>query len=267
MKATVETITPEVAARWLESNTRNRTIKKHRVQQLAGAIRRGEWEENGESIKWNGAVLIDGQHRLAAIVASGMPITSLVVRDLPVTSQDTVDIGVRRSLADVLQLRGEPDARTLAAVLNNLFLWRTSAGLQEASVNKYPTHRQALKLLADNPGVRDGLSWGRKAREAVKAPVGLSAFMHYIFSEISREDADDFFEKFITGVGISVDDPIYLLRRFYTGDRGVLKGRSPYRVHAAYFVKAWNAYRDGEPIKRLRFKAGGKTPDRFPDPK
>ena len=88
-KTEFQEITPATAKAWLEEhNTKNRTIKKAHVARLAADMKQGRWVgENGESIKFDvDGRLADGQHRLAACVASGVTITSLVVRDIPTDS-------------------------------------------------------------------------------------------------------------------------------------------------------------------------------------
>ena len=36
------------------------------------------------------------------------------------------------------------------------------------------------------------------------------------------------------------------------------------KMRMAFVVRTWNAYQDGETIKRLVWHPGGATPDRFP---
>lgn len=66
-------VTPEMAAAWLECNTHNRTMNERSVATYAGAMARGEWRENGETITFSRPprVLLDGQKRLLAVVRSG----------------------------------------------------------------------------------------------------------------------------------------------------------------------------------------------------
>lgn len=51
--ASIERITPKLASEMLLTNRRNRRLRAHRVGQMAEAMRRGEWELNGESIKFD----------------------------------------------------------------------------------------------------------------------------------------------------------------------------------------------------------------------
>jgi hypothetical protein len=70
----IETITPKQAQVILAHNDRNRSLASSRVTVYSGAMLAGEWRMNGETIKFNGdGTLLDGQHRLAAVVRSGQP--------------------------------------------------------------------------------------------------------------------------------------------------------------------------------------------------
>ncbi len=85
------TITPEIAKSWIELTAyvgrlglpefRDLNLKK--VEHYADKMRKGEWYLRNYSIGLlkNGAVA-DGQHRLNAIIQSGVTVTMLVVKNL-----------------------------------------------------------------------------------------------------------------------------------------------------------------------------------------
>ena len=84
MKTEVMTITPAMAEKWLAGTTfKNRNVSITAVNRYANDIQNGQWMLNGESIiiDDNGNV-IDGQHRLRAILKSGASIQSVVVRGI-----------------------------------------------------------------------------------------------------------------------------------------------------------------------------------------
>lgn len=95
------TITPQEAVKMLEKNTRNRAIRKRVVEMYAKQMVNGEWQLNGESIKFatNGE-LKDGQHRLEACVLAGVPFETYVVYD---DDSTIFDVGVKRSVGDLLK--------------------------------------------------------------------------------------------------------------------------------------------------------------------
>lgn len=69
--AKVETITPEIAKTMLGENVNNRRISRDNVNLFAREIRNGEWRFNGEAIKFGkDGRLLDGQHRLLAVIAA-----------------------------------------------------------------------------------------------------------------------------------------------------------------------------------------------------
>ncbi len=118
MKAELKTITPEWAQKTLsEKNSGNRAMNRQHVELLAREMKLGRWKVNGDTICLNGSRLIDGQHRLAAVVASGVTIDSFVIEGIPCDVFDTKDIGKRRSGGDTLGVRGEKNAYRLAAAL------------------------------------------------------------------------------------------------------------------------------------------------------
>ncbi|NCC66460.1 MAG: hypothetical protein EOM15_17640 [Spirochaetia bacterium] len=105
-------ITPEMATRMLSGNKDNRAINKSRVTLYAKAMKEGRWVENGQTIIIStDGFLIDGQHRLTALVAAGVTLEMLVVK---LESKDNegdltarhipIDIGQSRTLANTTGL-------------------------------------------------------------------------------------------------------------------------------------------------------------------
>ena len=102
----IEDISPETAKKYLELNFVNRSISENRVASYARDMRSDNWQLNGESLKFNTeGQLIDGQHRLYAIIRSGKTIPMCVVRGLAVTINE-VDRGKSRTTRDTLTIEG-----------------------------------------------------------------------------------------------------------------------------------------------------------------
>lgn len=78
---TLETISPQVAVQYLERNKKNRSITKERVKSLARDIQAGAFMVTHQCIAFNAnGDLIDGQHRLSAVVATGQSVQMYVAR-------------------------------------------------------------------------------------------------------------------------------------------------------------------------------------------
>lgn len=102
---TLETVTPELAKQYLERNTNNRRISEAHVDSLARSLTAKEWRHTHQGIAFSVSdALLDGQHRLRAIIKAGIPAQMLVTRGLPEDALDAIDTGRIRSIGNVLDL-------------------------------------------------------------------------------------------------------------------------------------------------------------------
>jgi len=101
MKAKVENVTPQLAAKWLERNyVGNRPLSQKRVDGFAADMKAGAWRLTHQGICFgaNGD-LVDGQHRLHGVVTSGAAVRMLVVTDPSIKFHSPIDRGQSRTLA------------------------------------------------------------------------------------------------------------------------------------------------------------------------
>lgn len=106
--ATIKTelITPETAAMWLTKNVSNRRPRVMLVDYLSRQIKSGEWQsDHPQPIVFSDiGRLIDGQHRLMAIVKSGVAVKASVMYGARDSLQEYLDTGISRTLEDRLIL-------------------------------------------------------------------------------------------------------------------------------------------------------------------
>ena len=122
MRSRVQTITPGKAAEYLQRNTANRPLSQRTVRDFAAAMRRGEWRVTHQGIAFDTTgALVDGQHRLAAVVEADLPVEMTVFADVPDGAFDVLDTGKRRNAADVLAIEGEKSAVMLAAMVRTVW--------------------------------------------------------------------------------------------------------------------------------------------------
>lgn len=262
MNISIEKITPEKAAEMLAANLHNRPLRPRHVRTMAMDMAAGNWRLNGEAVKFaKDGTLLDGQHRLAAIVESGATVEIMIVTGLETADQETMDAGRKRTLADVLSLRGEENANALASAIT--IHWRRKIG--QITSNASPTTQQALRILDEQPGLRLSVTAVNKAARTLRIPQGMSAALHYEMATLNSEDAEDFWSRLTTGLGLHEKHPIYVLRRKLEENAATI-GRKLDRVTIhAYVIKAWNAYREGREMAIIRWTRGGATPEPFPD--
>jgi hypothetical protein len=88
----------------LERNTGNRKIRLSRVFEYAEAMKKGQWAitHQGIAISRSG-ILLDGQHRLLAVIRSGVTVPMQVTMNVPDESFPTIDCGTPRGAHDRLR--------------------------------------------------------------------------------------------------------------------------------------------------------------------
>ncbi len=123
----IVTVTPAMAEKWLGKNKNNRHLRREKITQYSGAMKNGEWTIGTDAIGFNGSGgLMNGQHRLTAIVETGVSQQMLIADGLPAGAKLHMDIGLKRSLADYLQMeRGEANSKSLAAMLGFVCRWQS----------------------------------------------------------------------------------------------------------------------------------------------
>lgn len=246
MKTELKTITPEIAAEMLKANTMNRPLTESNVATLVKEMKGGRWKINGDMIRLSICnMVIDGQHRLHAVVRSGITIQSWVMEGLPADVFDTIDVGKRRSSGDTLSCRGEQNAHRLGAALVMIDKYMT--GRAEKSVTYSNTEVEGL--LAKYPDVRKSLMT-TKSGKGLLLPSVLDA-CHYLFSQKDPAMTEVFMERIFKGVGLEEGDPWYVLR-----ERLLVNSLSNTKLSKAFMmalcIKAWNSARQGKRISKLQ---------------
>lgn len=263
----IVTITPAVAAEWLAANTHNRNLRDRSVNAYARDIENGDWELNGESIKRaTDGTLLDGQHRLAAVVKANKAIKALVVSGLPVAAQSTMDTGIGRKFADQLGFAGEPAPQILSAVLRRVVLWE--AGFYTKNTVLRPTYAEMRESLERFPYVRESVRYGVRQSVPSGMHASLVAFAHWLLGAIDYEEAIWFLDRIADGVGLPANHPVLTLRDRIRRERDLNRGRgADPNISLALVIYAWNAHRAGERRSKLQLPKGGLTNDMFPMPK
>lgn len=169
MHVVIEDVNPERAKTLLERNTGNfRKIDKKRVTLYAKEMQRGEWHVTGDTIKINeDGKLLDGQHRLLAIVGANVTVTCTIAWDVPADAL-AIDRGKPRTVAQYCRHEGVKNATNIAAaarlcLMHDKNLWdRVTAQIEQITdaevVDYIHTHMDALQ---------SGMALARKSKHIV----------------------------------------------------------------------------------------------------
>lgn len=99
----IETVTPHIAGLYLKLNNNNRPLREAHIKSLAFDMVNGDWQITHQGIAFDTTGrLIDGQHRLHAIIQAGVPIQISVTRGCSASSFSILDRGANRSSSDIL---------------------------------------------------------------------------------------------------------------------------------------------------------------------
>lgn len=257
------TITPTMAELMLETNSGNRNVSPGKVSEYGAAMKRGDWRLTGEAIIFSKqGILNDGQHRLLASISAGVTFISDVRFGIERDTFDCIDIGQKRSAAQVLGIEGEKHASILAGAVRMLISYRAKnyhfniKGVQPSIISE---------VLDKNPKLRESAAKASHTYAEFKLiPPTALTLSHFLFAAIDKTGADKFLFDLGTGEGMRKDDPVMALRRFAINSPVTGKVASAFFV--PLLVRAWNARRAGIDIKTLRTPTDSNWSDNFQHP-
>lgn len=246
-------ITPELAALWLESNADNRSIRNAAVIGYMNDIMSGRWMVTGETIKFDfTGRLIDGQHRLSAIVRSGLTIRSLVVRGIDPLAQRVIDVNIRRTAGDQLRLLGLVEGSNVMDIASAA---RLALAIDAGYLTRYGnvrgviSHADIFEWVETHPEIGDHAKNARRLYNRLGAAPSPLAYAMWRLAQIDAEDAAEFFQSTAEFATSGEGDPRAALIRVFANTENRLS-RLPGAVIGVTFT-AWNAWRDQLKIKSI----------------
>jgi hypothetical protein len=247
-------ITPEYAKSLLRMNTSNRKVNKNFVERYAKDISDGRWcEDTGETIKIaNDGTILDGQHRLIAVVQSGVPVYFHVVTGLDKKIMSFIDTGKARNASDVFSLNRIPNHNSIPSMITMYESMNMGAKYAHANTKKYLTNDVLLTKYRERPEY-----WQEVARNvgvwytsfAKILPPSILGGMYVYLSDIDEESSFEFFSQLSSGMNVN-NDTIHLLRNKLMKDKISIK-KIPILIKVALIIKTWNYYRIGKTVTNL----------------
>lgn len=263
-------VTPGQASEWLsKNNTMNRTMRDSKVNAYARDMVNGAWKFNGDSIRFaEDGTLLDGQHRLAAIIRANVTVPFIVVWGLPREAQDTMDIGAHRALRDQLHLKGIANSNEVSAIARRGFLAENNSVGGGGNAQVGPTQAELLDFINANPEVIRAAEVALRSKGNLPCAPTAIGTAYFMCSRIDVYKAEHFWvHQVIDGLQLTESDPAYALRNRL--QKEVMDGRR--RMVAddvyRYGIVAWNHYRAGNPLTRLQAPKGGWSATALPQPK
>lgn len=266
-------VTPIIAAEWLKVNTSNRKKKKLNLALVTEEMSKGDWVEGEDSVDFIGfnkkGDLVNGQHTLHGIIASGKSLWLEVKLNMSQRSVEVMDTGFKRTAGDLLAMDSFPNPNEASAIAKFVMLFdegrysdAANSTIKSNSSSTTASNYRVKRFVKSVPDMNDIILDFKKLNKKthrILSTSHLCAF-YILFRRKSARDAEDFFEKLISGAGLSQLSPIYHLREKLLYDRSTKGRKMQLRHKIAYVVLAWNFYREDKRVKSLYFDPKDKFP-------
>jgi hypothetical protein len=207
----------------------------------------GNWGLTGQGIIFDDkGRLLDGQHRMHAVILANVPVKFMVVRGISPDMFSRLDVGNKRTSSDVISCKHNV---TVAGALK--YVYREECGVSWWNNNIRLKPYLSVECFKRNMGMVESASAIQKGKSNGMMTPSTLTYCHYRASmDGFPEQLDQFISRFATGADLSNDNPILALRRYLTspGERATMKD---FNMIAAFIV-AWYKILNGSRCLILR---------------
>ncbi|MEU1761147.1 hypothetical protein [Micromonospora sp. NPDC005652] len=278
-------VTPEMAEEMLTrppavlpggQRVEQRPLDMGHVAKLKAAIERGEWTLTPQGlIEAPDGGILDGQHRLNAILQSGKTLRMRITRNVPPQTFYALDGGKKRTVANHLSTMGEKNTNHLQSALKSLHCWEQWSADPDGPLagwtnwsRKDVSYPQTQDVLARWPQMREAVRDGSNMMRQVKGiPAAAAVFLVLVDATIKQTYGDgpdatfwqlklrEFVQAVQTGEMIARNHPAYTLREWIRNGSG---GAGPEKREKQLLalLKAWKAYVSGKTTAIVKFAPG-----------
>lgn len=263
-KVKILMVTPELAERWLNANTHNRPLRNHLTDKYADSMKRGEWKLTAEPIAFchpytdsegraMKETLINGQHRLWAVVTSGMSVEMTVWWGCDPGEFDVIDQNAVRTFGDILATTRSDlaDPTLVASVCSSTA--RYAFGFQTKNGGALRQSHIVAMLRHIEPEILAVVDYKKKLRKYASRPVVgallLAQLVNPSMTEIIVKQLKD-------AVGFAERDPIRALH-LYLSEQLSPTHRDSHDVQNYKTTHAICARLRGDHIRVLRITGEG----------
>ena len=265
-------ITPEYAEKLLKKNVSNRPLNKKTIEWYAYQMERGQWTVSGQTISISDRdELLDGQHRLQAIVKSGVSLWFTIAYNVPSESFINYDNLRSRSAKDALSIEKIPNAVNMATMIyayNSLLMgqlaslgfgYKISGNNSRSGLGKSKlkfTNKEVLELYHSNSDL-----WQEVYKNAASfyksKPIfkisQLGSIMYYLINDKMHDKAKvfEFFRQLHTNENVTNKTIFYLREKLI--DDAMSQYKMIPRMKYVFLVKTWNAYVAGKEFKQFKY--------------
>jgi len=259
MRTEILKVTPKMAAEFLSKNNNNRKISKTVVRRYSTQMENNEWllSPDGLSFDLDGNI-VNGQHRLSAVIESKKTINFIVTHDVPKGIFAIIDTGKNRSGGDVLSILKIKNSNITAACVRRHIMLSKNSELNATTTGRTSrsiTNQNIIKAYNTNNLLYDELvrySISLYSKVRIYGVSDTAAIMSTLIidKEHSKDDVLSFFKQLFTGYDVS-NYTITLLREKLLKNL-YSKVKLTSRAKNMLVKKTWNCYVSGKELKVLQ---------------
>jgi hypothetical protein len=289
------TVTPELALEWLTrdearlpdgATVKQRPISQTHRDKLLRYLRDDEWLLTSQGVAlapeapWNTGAVLDGQHRLAAIIEWGEPVDMMVAFNADPATFKTLDTGKPRNAADIMAMLGLNQRQHAASVAKLVYVWQMSLDDPGAFADwrNWPrytvSNTEMVDVIHKYPDLLDRMN---ETRALVAKPVNFNLpaatvfrmWVEQVWPEGTRPGphglsyVDQWLVQLRNGIGINEeDDPTATLRNWALDPKKITKlyGGAVREVCLLAMCRVWNSKVVGRGLTYLNIKGTDLMP-------
>lgn len=237
-------VTPAKAKEWLDTNESNRNVSRKVVEAYARDMTNGRWKYTGDPIRFDqDGNLIDGQHRLEAVIVSGQKQKFHVVHGILRDHRRVIDTGRKRSVADnAFMDYGVKNAPQVTAAARVILRWRNGT-LRQTSQMKLSEAEVYDFVIENDATLQEAASYAQKLRRIITITGASATAAYHETRLVDAIAAEEFWDKVLSGVELKVGDPALAFRNAIARLGTKHEDRSLLSLELA--ARAWRTYLKG----------------------
>lgn len=259
-------MTPALAELMMGHNSKNRPITRKKVEQFGRAYKAGDWMFNAQGIIFDrDGALADGQHRLLAIIETGITVPMRVTFGQNPEAFTVLDTGKPRSGADVLKIAGYQYWTNLAAGARVYSIVTSATPLGNLSI----TNDAVLEIVRSKPLMAEVCCDAVRIATRLRAPSAALVAGLYLIRQCVGNSVkySDFVDRLAEGTNLSKRDPILVLREMFVTNsfdvkteagKPVNSGNKASRICAAVII-CWNKWIQGRTASPTTLRWNGTS--------
>ena len=204
--------------------------------------------------------MIDGQHRLYAIVNSEKSSPMIVITGVNTDAFDTIDIGTKRSASDIFSINNIANEVLTASVVKFIYAFKNGKYSANRNTIRNLQNHEIMEYYQSLPNINDSIDFASKLKSKGQSLITPSILggMHYLLSEVDPEMATEFMQQLYVGTNLPDNSPIIPLRNRLIKTKIDKNFTLTNSVLLQSIVFVWDKVRAGKTCKTL------KVPTEYP---